>query len=105
MMNRMHTTEAPAGTALAIQASDLTFAYAGHTALNGLSISIPVGSLCGLLGPNGSGKSTLLAILAGLRTAASGFARVLGEEPSPRLRARAGFLFQETCLDPLMTVR
>jgi ABC-type multidrug transport system ATPase subunit len=30
--------------------------------------------------------------------------RVLGESPSPALRARIGLLFQETSLDPLMTV-
>src|SRR3990172_4882245 len=101
----MRIKVAPARTTLAIEVSDLTFAYDGHTALDGLSISVPTGSLCGLLGPNGSGKSTLLSVLAGLRTPDSGSAAVLGQTPSPALRSRAGFLFQETCLDPLMTVR
>lgn len=100
----MRTTEAPAGAAVAVQASDLRFAYDGRTALDGLSLSIHAGSLCGLLGPNGSGKSTLLSILAGMRTADSGLVTVLGETPAPALRARIGFLFQETCLDPLMTL-
>ena len=49
----------------AVEASELTFAYDGHPALDGLSLSIPAGALCGLLGPNGSGKSTFLQILAG----------------------------------------
>jgi ABC-type multidrug transport system ATPase subunit len=101
----MPIKEAPARTTLAVEALDLTFAYDGHTALDGLSISVPSGSLCGLLGPNGSGKSTLLSVLAGLRMPDSGSAAVLGETPSPAVRSRVGILFQETCLDPLMTVR
>jgi ABC-2 type transport system ATP-binding protein len=101
----MRITEAPATSATAVKASGLTFTYDGHVALDGLSAAIPVGALCGLLGPNGSGKSTLLSILAGLRVPDSGTVSVLGERPSPALRARIGFLFQETSLDPLMTVR
>jgi len=31
--------------------------------------------------------------------------RVLGEPPAPAVRARMGFVFQETSLDPLMTLR
>lgn len=99
----MSRTNAPSVAAHAVEASDLTFAYDGHPALAGLSLSIRAGVAYGLLGPNGSGKSTLLSILAGLRAPDSGVARVLGHSPSPALRARIGLLFQETCLDPLMT--
>lgn len=105
MVSEMRITEAPATAALAVQASALTFAYDDHTALDGLDVAVPAGSLFGLLGPNGSGKSTLLSVLAGLRVQDSGSVSVLGAAPSAALRARAGFLFQETCLDPLMTVR
>ena len=101
----MPTTEAPATPALAVQVSALVFAYDGHAALDGLDISVPAGSLFGLLGPNGSGKSTLLSLLAGLRVQDAGSVSVLGASPSPALRTRTGFLFQETCLDPLMTAR
>lgn len=94
---------APHAARFAVETSELTFAYNSHPALAGLSLSIEAGTLCGLLGPNGSGKSTLLSILAGLRTPDEGVALTLGEHPSPGLRARIGFLFQETCLDPLMT--
>jgi ABC-type Fe3+/spermidine/putrescine transport system ATPase subunit len=99
----MRPAEAPTLTRFAVETSDLTFAYDGHPALAGLSLSIATGALCGLLGPNGSGKSTLLSILAGLRNPDGGVALTLGEHPSPVLRARVGLLFQETCLDPLMT--
>jgi len=99
----MIPAEAPPAARFAVETSELTFAYGSHPALAGLSLSIAAGALCGLLGPNGSGKSTLLSILAGLRTPDEGVALTLGEHPSPGLRARIGFLFQETCLDPLMT--
>lgn len=99
-------TEAPApATTLAIETEGVVFSYAQRRALDGLGISVPAGSVFGLLGPNGSGKSTLLTVLAGLRTPDHGEVRVFGEPPSRALRARIGFLFQETSLDPLMKVR
>ncbi len=103
----MRTTEpsAPArASAPAVEAHDLSFAYEERPALAGLTLSVPAGSVFGLLGPNGSGKSTLLSVLAGLRLPDSGQANVLGEAPSPAVRSRIGFLFQETSLDPLMTL-
>ncbi|MDO8614551.1 MAG: ABC transporter ATP-binding protein [Dehalococcoidia bacterium] len=103
----MRSTEvaAPPHATFAAEVRDLSFSYEDRVALDGLSLSVPQGSVFGLLGPNGSGKSTLLSLLAGLRAPAGGELRVLGETPSPALRARIGFLFQETSLDPLMTVR
>lgn len=87
-------------------AREVSFAYpGGRPALRALSLSVPAGSVYGLLGRNGSGKSTLLSLLAGLRAPDSGSVAVLGRDPSPALRSRIGLLFQETSLDPLMTVR
>src|SRR2546426_340481 len=101
----MATAEAPPRSAFAVQAERLAFAYGERPALDDLSLSVPAGSLFGLLGPNGSGKSTLFSLLAGLLAPDGGSARVLGQTPSPALRSRIGFLFQATSLDPLMTVR
>jgi len=101
----MQITEAPSQTAPAIEVLDTTFAYGERSALNGLSLTVPTGSVFGLLGPNGSGKSTLLSLLAGLRDADSGTIHALGENPSPSLRSKIGFVFQETSLDLLMTLR
>ena len=41
-------------------------------ALNGITLNIPEGSICGLVGPNGAGKTTLLRIISALQKADSG---------------------------------
>lgn len=100
----MQTQEAPPQAPIpAALAAEITYSYAGRRALDRLSLEVPRGAVFGLLGPNGSGKSTLLSILAGLRSPESGWVRVLGASPSAALRARIGYLFQATSLDPLMS--
>ena len=58
----------PPENGIAISARDLQKTYDGKvpkTALHGMSLDIPAGSIFGLLGPNGAGKSTFINILAG----------------------------------------
>jgi len=50
----------------------LTKTYGTRSALVGVDLVVPEGSLYGLVGPNGSGKTTLIEILAGLRRASGG---------------------------------
>lgn len=46
-----------------LRAEQVVKRYAGHTALDHVSISVPEGKVFGLLGPNGAGKTTLIRIL------------------------------------------
>ncbi len=48
------------------------------TALNGLDLKIPTGTIFGLVGPNGAGKTTTFNILCGFVKAHSGSAQILG---------------------------
>jgi ABC-2 type transport system ATP-binding protein len=66
----------------------------GHAAaLDGLTLSVPEGSVFGFLGPNGAGKTTTLRILAGLARPTTGSARVLGHETGDAdTRALIGYL-------------
>ena len=45
------------------QANNIVKEYAGHVALDSVSISVKEGSIFGLLGPNGAGKTTLIRII------------------------------------------
>lgn len=101
-------------TQAAIEISKLVKTYASQhdqtakTALKGVDLTIPRGSIFGLLGPNGAGKSTLINILAGLVNKTSGSIRIWGfdQDDSPRQsRAAIGVMPQELNLDPFFTPR
>jgi lipopolysaccharide export system ATP-binding protein len=51
---------------LHLAASALVKSYGPRKVVNGVSISLGVGEICGLLGPNGAGKTTTFYMLVGL---------------------------------------
>ena len=63
---------------LLLEAGELVFGYNGATLLDGVTLSLPTGSLSALIGANGSGKSTLLRLLCGLQRPASGSIKLDG---------------------------
>ena len=60
------------------------------TAVNGVSLRVPKGSVFGVIGRNGSGKSTLLKLIAGISKPTSGEVRVSGRI-SALIELGAGF--------------
>ncbi len=48
-----------------IEIKDAVKTFDGFAALNGASLTVPTGSVYGLVGPNGAGKSTLIRHLTG----------------------------------------
>jgi ABC-2 type transport system ATP-binding protein len=68
-----------------VRADRLKKVYKTSMAVDGISFSLPRGSITGLLGGNGAGKTTTIAMLMGLVTPTSGTARVLGSD-MPRER-------------------
>ena len=59
-----------------VTTSGLVKRYGSHTALDGVDLAVPTGSVYGLVGPNGAGKTTLLGLLAGLRRPTAGELRI-----------------------------
>lgn len=81
----------------AIEVEGLTKRYGTVTALDGLDLAVPAGSIFGFLGPNGAGKTTTIKILASLATATSGRATIDGVavgDGEPNRRGLIGYLDQ-----------
>lgn len=78
------------------------------TALDGLDIEVPTGSIFGFLGPNGAGKTTTIRLLLGLLEPSSGRATVLGRDvrtDSQGIRERVGVLLESDGLYARLTAR
>lgn len=74
------------------------------TALSGVSLTVPQGTVCALIGPSGCGKSTLLKVIAGLLPPAAGTVTLNTRPVDPR-RDCIGFMPQNYGLLPWKTVR
>jgi sulfate transport system ATP-binding protein len=89
-----------------IEAHGIVKRFGDFTALDGVSVDVPSGSLTALLGPSGSGKSTLLRVIAGLETPDEGKVVLEGEDVTrvaPQERG-VGFVFQHYAAFKHMTV-
>jgi ABC-type multidrug transport system ATPase subunit len=76
------------------------------TALDGVDLTVPAGSLTALLGPNGAGKTTLVRIIATLSRPDAGTVRVLGYDvrtQGSRVRERIGLTGQYAGLEEALT--
>lgn len=83
----------------AVEIADIHKSFPGHWgrggvyAVKGVSLSIPAGSVYGLIGPNGSGKSTIMKALVGLLSPDAGTCRVFGQAATASANRREiGFL-------------
>jgi ABC-2 type transport system ATP-binding protein len=79
-----------------------------RVAVQGLSMTVPLGGVHGFLGPNGSGKTTTIRMVLGLSRADSGTAEVFGE-PVPRrlphVIDRVGAIVESPKFFPAFTAR
>jgi ABC-2 type transport system ATP-binding protein len=90
----------------AIEVENLVVVRSGKTVLHGISTTVPVGSVTGLLGPSGSGKTTLMRAIVGVQRVRSGRLEVLGVPAgAPALRHQVGYVTQAPSVYADLTVR
>src|SRR6476661_9727625 len=96
-------SEAPA-----ILAEGLVKTYGTTTALAGLDLTVPAGTVYGLLGPNGAGKTTAVRVFSTLLRPNRGRAQVLGHDvvtEATQVRRMIGLTGQYAALDEYLTGR
>jgi ABC-type branched-subunit amino acid transport system ATPase component len=106
----LETGFSPVSGPACLEATAITVEFGGLKALSEVSVSIPRGTVVGLVGPNGAGKSTLFAVLSGLLTPRSGRVSLGGVDvtrESAQSRARQGMArtFQHPELFSNLTIR
>lgn len=89
----------------AIEITDVTKTFGKHVAVDGLSLSVPRGSVYGFIGPNGSGKTTTLRMIMNILYPDSGGIHVFGEPLKPALCDRIGYMPEERGIYRRMKVR
>ena len=95
-------------TNYAVEAQGLVKRYGSTTALAGIDLDVPTGTVIAVLGPNGAGKTTAVRIFTTLTDADEGQAIVAGFDVrthSNEVRRRIGLAAQDATVDPLLTGR
>ena len=78
--------------------------YGDFTAVDGVSLDIPKGSIYGFLGPNGAGKTTTIRMILEIIKPSSGEISILGHPSALDVRNRIGYLPEEKGLYKKMKV-
>src|SRR5580700_9767161 len=82
---------------LAIDVHDLHKSYGPRRVVDGLTLAVRAGEICGFLGANGSGKTTTIRMLCGLLRPDGGGGTCLGLDivrDAPRIRLHVGYMTQ-----------
>lgn len=101
--------EIPTAVATALTLTDITKAYPGVTALDGVSVDVAAGRVHAILGENGAGKSTLVGIAAGSVVPDAGTIGLAGRSfdrihPAQAREAGLAIVYQIPALAPSLSV-
>jgi ABC-2 type transport system ATP-binding protein len=82
----------------------ITKSFGEFTAVSDLSLAVYPGRVFGLLGPNGAGKTTTIRMIVNITAPDSGRIEVFGQQITPELQDRIGYLPEERGLYKKMKV-
>jgi ABC-type multidrug transport system ATPase subunit len=85
-------------TAYAIDVHDLRKSFGARRVVDGLTLQVAPGEICGFLGANGSGKTTTIRMLCGLLLPDAGEGTCLGLDiirNAPLVRRQTGYMTQQ----------
>src|SRR2546425_12351210 len=82
----------------------VTKSFGEFTAVSDLSLAVRAGRIYGLLGPNGAGKTTTIRMIVNITAPDSGRITVFGQQITPQLQDRIGYLPEERGLYKKMKV-
>ena len=88
-----------------LETKRLSKTYGHIRALSGVDMSVPAGSIYGLVGRNGSGKTTLMRLISGLASPSGGSFTLYGAAEGAGLRKarqKTGALIETLYLFPTM---
>lgn len=91
----------------AVSVRNVVVSYDSTTALDGINLDVPAGTVAGIAGPDGAGKTTLMRALVGLVTPDKGDVTVLGHsipDELDALKTSVGYLPQQLGTQRHMTV-
>jgi ABC-2 type transport system ATP-binding protein len=89
----------------ALRVDDLRVVRGGREVLHGIGLTVPCGTVTGLLGPSGCGKTTLMRAIVGVQIVDGGSVEVLGLPAGDRaLRSRVGYVTQAPSVYSDLTV-
>jgi ABC-2 type transport system ATP-binding protein len=91
-----------------IELANVTKQYGTQKALDGVTLSVPAGTVFALLGENGAGKTTAIRLMLGLVEPTAGEVRVLGLNSAREglaIRRRIGYLPERPTLYEWMTAQ
>ena len=89
----------------ALVLDNLRKTFGSFTAVDGVSLTVPQGSVYGFLGPNGAGKTTTIRMALSIYQPTSGSIRILGKSSALDVRNRIGYLPEERGLYKKMRAR
>jgi len=93
------------GSMDAVQITDVTKTFGAVTAVDGLSLTVPEGSVYGFIGPNGSGKTTTMRMISSIFYPDRGDVRVFGRQMLGARSELIGYLPEERGLYRKMAVQ